>query len=601
MKNYSKKSCAIVLALAWLSIGCSAADTAAEADAHIARLKSGNALERLEAARALQTMGPAAKAAVPILEEILRQRPKEVGGDKVREQTIATLGAIGPEARAALPTLLKLAVDPYEKQRDACSTALEKLGVKKDAAMATLASFVDDPDDKMRSKAAAGLAQLPLSSTEDVAYAVPALVKALANTELSTHGLVRSKILNMLSIRRQSQKTALGRLLVPRWFGEENAKAAAEALLPELKELKEKKVFACYEAAEIMRELGAPGRIAIPELMDGLGSTDKLLNYYSASALSFLLDPNNPADAANLRRLLDVLPEQAKTYGMGEELARLLPEVKEMLPLLCKVVANDTQRWQQSAAIRAIRQRGAELAETAPALVEVLINKGEEQWQAFEALNEMGAAIAPSAPAILKALPRMNADIADRVVRMLQGIKLSDEAICMGIAANLDDADPALRMGTIVLLEKLGPKARAAIAGLAGRLGDPVLTLRALAFEALEKIDGAALDEATQLASADVRERLTDTFDLKEVGDAWLLKPEDAWEQLRFSRGKALHRAVWSLVAAGDDTVRKLGARLDVDLKKAPTIRVPATHEALRTQRFELALQRVLVPKVQAK
>jgi HEAT repeat protein len=85
-------------------------------------LKSEDSKERLRAARAVEMLGPEAKAATPQLAEMLNARDAE-------SRLIATyaLGAIGPEAKEAVPALLRLQNDRFEQNRVQAVVALLKI------------------------------------------------------------------------------------------------------------------------------------------------------------------------------------------------------------------------------------------------------------------------------------------------------------------------------------------------------------------------------------------------------------------------------------------------------------------------------------------
>jgi hypothetical protein len=88
----------------------------------VARLKSSVARIRTVAARAIGTIGPAARDAVPALcaaldEAVAQERASEAylqGSRELREALIDALGSIGPFARAALPHLAKAGCADYD-------------------------------------------------------------------------------------------------------------------------------------------------------------------------------------------------------------------------------------------------------------------------------------------------------------------------------------------------------------------------------------------------------------------------------------------------------------------------------------------------------
>ena len=70
----------------------------------------------------LQQMGPAAKDAVPLLTEVLRD-----SRSLIRLQAVQALEAIGPDAKSALPALKRLQNDRDESVRDSAVSAVRSI------------------------------------------------------------------------------------------------------------------------------------------------------------------------------------------------------------------------------------------------------------------------------------------------------------------------------------------------------------------------------------------------------------------------------------------------------------------------------------------
>ncbi len=75
------------------------------------------------AAQALGRIGPEAKAAVPALIKALVDDPRNT----VRSHAAQALGQIGPEAKAAVPALIEALKDENENVRNAADGALRKI------------------------------------------------------------------------------------------------------------------------------------------------------------------------------------------------------------------------------------------------------------------------------------------------------------------------------------------------------------------------------------------------------------------------------------------------------------------------------------------
>lgn len=86
-------------------------------------LKSEKVQERAAAARILGELGPAAKDAVPGLQEALQDADKDV-----RRSAARSLGDIGRPAKAAVPSLGKALKDGDAAVRQAAAYALGRIG-----------------------------------------------------------------------------------------------------------------------------------------------------------------------------------------------------------------------------------------------------------------------------------------------------------------------------------------------------------------------------------------------------------------------------------------------------------------------------------------
>jgi len=155
---------------------------AAVVPALIEVLNSAN--EKLElrtvTAEALAYIGPNASAAVPAL-----LRATGEANENLRRAAAAAIGAIGPMADVAIPTLAELLVfDESAAVRDQAADALSRIG---SAATKLLARLLADEDAEVRWRAAQSLGKIrpPAKS------AVPALTKALEdkNVEVRMHAM----------------------------------------------------------------------------------------------------------------------------------------------------------------------------------------------------------------------------------------------------------------------------------------------------------------------------------------------------------------------------------------------------------------------------
>src|SRR5262245_8418255 len=91
--------------------------------AWVEALKDKDPKIRVQAAKALESIGPKAKAAVPALIDALKDESVLVRGPAA-----GALGGIGPEAKAAVPALVETLKDKNEHLRCQAALALGKIG-----------------------------------------------------------------------------------------------------------------------------------------------------------------------------------------------------------------------------------------------------------------------------------------------------------------------------------------------------------------------------------------------------------------------------------------------------------------------------------------
>ncbi len=139
----------------------------------IEKLCHDDAEVRRNAAKALQHMGPEAKAAIPVLIEVLQDKDKLVRANAAR-----ALGKIGPEAEPAIPALMQAIKDKVMIVRMGAASGLGGIGPKARETIPLLADALESPheDHNVKREAAEALGKMG-------SEAIPALVKALQNTQ----------------------------------------------------------------------------------------------------------------------------------------------------------------------------------------------------------------------------------------------------------------------------------------------------------------------------------------------------------------------------------------------------------------------------------
>lgn len=251
---------------------------------------------------ALFDLGSAARGAVPALVQALAEG-RGPSNKELKEQhqkwAIYVLGRVGPEAREAIPVLIKLAlqcelytlwmyaahalalIDPRyarvarvlcqtlrdAKAREAAARALIAAGPE--AAVPSLVRALTDPGDEVRWAASAALARIGEA-------AVPALIAALADPSPEIRGIAAF---------------ALGAI----------GPAAAPAVPTLRRALKRELCADLWEYQKFLRDrdidqvvetLAAIGIPAVPVLLEALQHEDHLVRMYAARALGQVFAPD---------------------------------------------------------------------------------------------------------------------------------------------------------------------------------------------------------------------------------------------------------------------------------------------------------------------
>jgi HEAT repeat protein len=202
---------------------------------------------RWRAALALGFKGPGARDAVPHLLEALKDKSKGKESDRVCEGAISALEEIGPDAEAAVPTLLGLLAGKDRELRSHAAGALGRIAPTNPAVVRPLIKALNDKEDcALRVGAASSLGLIGLGARD----AIPDLIEALKAEGIQD--LDTSENLTRLAA------WALGQM------GE-----AAKAAVPALTRIFQKKTentALLTTVAESLGMIGAPAKSAIPVL-----------------------------------------------------------------------------------------------------------------------------------------------------------------------------------------------------------------------------------------------------------------------------------------------------------------------------------------------
>jgi HEAT repeat protein len=406
-------------------------------------LTGNSPVRKTVAARALGQMGPDAKAAVPVLLKALEQ-----DDDQFRHDVSDALGQIGAPS---VPGLIESLQAQKPKQRQAAALALAQIGSgAKSAEPALLSAAEKETDDAARGAILAALTKTGVAPDK----AAPLLLKAIRSDNAELHHAA----LNALLTSRATERSAIGSLTGQLSSKDPAARQQAAQLLGRIGPAAVDAVPALVKAAQAetaeaafttaLAEIGTP---ALPTLMQALSQKGgdrkwvfRALNEMGAPALTGLaeaLHSPTPTVRAGAASALDGMPLEKH------------PAVKTLLDL-----TGDKDPQVRAASLRTL----AGVRSDRPAVIPKL----------EAALNDPDAAVRKAA-----AIGLANAGAVEKVG-------------AQGLIAMLSEPDPNTRKAAVQSLGTLGEKAKPALPELVKLLQDPEMA--PLAAETLGHLGDAA-------------------------------------------------------------------------------------------------------------
>ena len=287
----------------------------------------------------LADMGPAAKPAAKMLAATLdgfEGTLSERDHDFARE-IVMTLAHIGPDAREAVPTLMKILTNEKHQLRGGAAWALANIGAKEAVPILKRALETND-DSKLHLAAPMALMLLEPGNDEFVRLAVPNLVQLLDHRT----GLIRREAANTLAMIGPRAAPAVEKLAAtlsnPDPAIRNAALAALAAIgpaatgaLPEIiQQLTVAELPVRYSAIFAIGKIGPSARQAIPLLEKNLQEHDLFLQTASAWALVYI-DPQHDGRAAQCLGPLTqglTIPDPRVRNEVVQALAHLGPSAK---------------------------------------------------------------------------------------------------------------------------------------------------------------------------------------------------------------------------------------------------------------------------------
>ncbi|MGE3808002.1 MAG: HEAT repeat domain-containing protein [Gemmataceae bacterium] len=403
----------------------------------IKQLKSPDPYQRIKALRAIERMGPSAKAAVPVLIEMVHDQA-------FRFWACVALGSIGPEAKEAIPTLLKYY--PAEGFRDAgASIALEGIGAP---AVPVLLKKLNDVDREVRWSTISSLGRIGPPAKP----AIPQLKKAFKDRS------ARVRIAAAEAAWNIDRDEAAIPILIEALSGEQSdAYSAAEALkkigpparasVPALiKTVGHKDDGVRNRAVEALGAMGPAARQAVPVLMAKAGEVQQHL--FSSDVVSSVSQIGSGAVPALIESVQDQNKHKAEVAATA--LGRIGPDARAACPHLRRILdAEKCNSFRAAAALALWRIDKSDVAVASLAdLLKALDRPESLLWyQALDCLGELGPAAKPAVaqlikifqnemsyrPYVIEVLGRIGPE-AKEAVPLLQPL-LKDEKIDLRVAA----------------------------------------------------------------------------------------------------------------------------------------------------------------------
>jgi CubicO group peptidase (beta-lactamase class C family)/HEAT repeat protein len=272
-------------------------DKKADREHQIRALRDANAGVRLRAVQALGETGPEAREAVPYLIKALDDGDREVCWNSAR-----ALGKIGTEA---VPALIRALEDDNENIRLGAAVALGAIGPGAKDAVPSLMRALKDRNDNIRENAAEALGKIG----PDARQAVQALIHSLSDEDPFLNGRAAD---------------ALGRI------GKDAVPALREAL-------KDGNGNVRWCSAIALGKMGRDAANALPALVLALNDTNENVRWCSTVALRNVGENTGGAVPALLRLLHD--KDADVRWGAYQALERIDPGALLHPPSLSAVIA----------------------------------------------------------------------------------------------------------------------------------------------------------------------------------------------------------------------------------------------------------------------
>ncbi|TWU13925.1 putative lyase [Symmachiella macrocystis] len=374
----------------------------------------------------------------------------------VVEEALIAIQRIGPEARAAVPTLISLLNKEDPALNHETLHALAAIGPAAAKAKPGIQKFLDSPNKRLKIVASIALWRINPEDTEPLQAILPDAIAALGSGDehLSRQAVRLLSTMGPVAVAELVKAVEAGDPAVC-WRASDalaNIGPDAQSGVPALAKLAAAEdERACWHAIRAIGEIGVASPVAVESLTTALTNESPMVRAHAATALGKLAPDSNSAVPALIKALSD--DELGVQISVADALGMLGPDAADSSDAL--VVAVQTE--EPAVAIHAANALSQIGAPAAPAVAKLLADENSRQLAAM-ILGEMGPGAKPAVDNLIQAIDDKNELVKRDVIVALALIgpdasKASDKLIAL-----LDDPDAAARPAAAFALGKIGEK-----------------------------------------------------------------------------------------------------------------------------------------------
>ncbi len=476
---------ALVRAQSIYALGLLKSDDKESLTAIVAGLKDKEVQVRRAAVRALSMIKADRKVTIPLVVDLLKDADPnvatralhsitEAGAEAVPALTAAlthpearywaciALAEMGPQAKDAVPGLIKVLADEQPQNRLQATIALAEIGPVAKSAVLDLTKLLGDKSEPVRNAAVFALGRIGDKT------AAEAVAKADKPADAYLHTLCTWALARMNPEDKQKQAAAIGLLATK--LGDKDRDAA-------------------HMAARGIAELEPTAEVIRPAMEKLLAGADAETADRIFTALASLGSRIMPLAINALKD-----PSPARRERAMSVMAKVGPEAAPAVPELIKIIQG-TDAKHKIEALFVIGAIGPTASAAAPAAVAALADTDlQVQQTAAYALGKIGPG-AKEAVAPLKKLTASTDDLVKltAIWALLQIGPRSDDLVKMALpllTAGLKSTQELVRIEAAISLGEIGKGAATALPALEAAANDPSSSVRGAASEAIKKIKG---------------------------------------------------------------------------------------------------------------